>query len=270
MERHFASIDFEDWYADVERVSSCYKDAFVRQYSSIVACLQKTGTRCTFFVLGKTAERYPELVLELHKMGHEIASHGYSHERVDRQTPVTFAEDLDRSVKAIHDIISTNPVGYRAPFFSVTRNQFWMYDILASRGFKYSSSVFPFSGKRYGVSDFGLGPQNIMTASGKVFIEYPLSVVEVLGKRIPVAGGGFWRLMPSFLIRISIRVVEKSNRSFTCYLHPHEFDTESLCSPKGSFRNVYLNVGRRSIKGKFINALTTFDFQPFSEGTLHL
>jgi polysaccharide deacetylase family protein (PEP-CTERM system associated) len=269
MQGHFASIDFEDWYADIEKVPGCFNDAFVRQYSSVVACLQQTGTKCTFFVLGRTAERYPELVLNLHRMGHEIASHGYAHERVDGQTPAQFAEDLDRSVEVIQQVISSSPVGYRAPFFSVTREQFWMYDILADRGFTYSSSIFPFAGKSYGVADFSLGPQRITTASGRVIVEYPLSVVEVLGRRFPVAGGGFWRLMPKFLIKGSVKSVAGHQRSFTSYLHPHEFDSESIHSHKGSLRNLYLNFGRRSIKGKFIDTLTTYAFQPFSAGTLH-
>ena len=111
MQQHFASIDFEDWYTDIEKVPGRFNAAFVREYSSMVACLERTGTHCTFFVLGRTAERYPELVFDLHKSGHEIASHGYAHERVDRQTPAQFAEDLDRSVRVIQDIISINPVG---------------------------------------------------------------------------------------------------------------------------------------------------------------
>lgn len=266
MANHFVSIDLEDWYADVEEVPGSFNEAFFRQYSSIIDCLQRTGTSCTFFVLGKTAERYPELVLRLKNMGHEIASHGYGHDRVDSLTPKQFAEDIDRSIEIIREITKTNPIGYRAPFFSVSRKEFWFYEILAERGFEYSSSVFPYYGRKYGIGDFSLSPQKIITSSGREIAEYPLAVLEAFGRRVPIAGGGFWRLLPSLFIQGGIKRLEKEGRSFVMYLHPHEFDFKSLKSHRGILRNIYINLGRPSIQKKFTRALTEFHFEPFQTG----
>lgn len=270
MTTHFASIDLEDWYADVEKVPGHFNDHFLRQCSFIVACLRRTNTRCTFFVLGKTAERYPELILKLSQMGHEIASHGYSHVRVHELTPRLFAEDLDRAVKILREITQISPIGYRAPFFSIPRNTPWFYEILEERDFKYSSSVFPFSGWSYGIGDASLHPQKITTPSGRTIIEYPLAVLELFGTRIPVAGGGFWRLLPNSVIRAGIRCIERDGRRFVMYLHPHEFDRQPVKSHKGFLRNLYVNLGRSSVERKFVDALSSFQFQPFCADIGHI
>ncbi len=267
--KHLASIDFEDWYNDVEKSTQLdYREsqqAFRRQIRKITEILDQTQTRCTFFVLGKTAERYPNLVQELQHKGHEIASHGYGHEKVFNLTPREFEEDIKKSIEIIDSLIREKPVGYRAPFFSVNKDQFWIYDILSKHGFLYSSSIFPFNGIRYGTGSHPLTPQKKVLSDKQEITEFPLSVVNLRKTRFPVAGGGFWRVMPVNSIKWSVQYIQKQNRPFNMYLHPHEFDPSPLKSHKGWKRNLYVNLGRKTIHKKFQYLLTRFPFSTFKE-----
>ena len=266
--QHLASIDFEDWYHDVEHVSPVDGDAFKRAFDRQVACamdvLRSTSTRATFFVLGRTAERHPGWVRDIAAAGHEIATHGYGHERVTSLTPAQFRADVRRSVDVIAGITGTRPVGYRAPFFSVTaREAAWLYDILADEGFSYSSSVSP--GRASSFSDHALAITPVTTSSGRTIVEAPLSAVEWRGRRLPFAGGGLWRALPLPIIARGIRRLEREHRAMVIYLHPHEFDPLPLRSDRGMRRNLYVNFGRASIADKLRAVLREFRFQPLGK-----
>src|SRR5713226_2006281 len=189
--KHCASIDLEDWYFDVEHVvpsdASAFARAFDRQLNRIESILDEAGVRCTFFALGRTVERYPQWIKRLHAAGHEIATHGHGHDRLPMLNPASFRTDVRRSLDVVAELIGTRPQGYRAPYFSLGAGQSWAYEILADEGLRYSSSVLPFRRERH-----PLAPVRIATASGTV-VEMPASVIEVAGRRVPIAGGGFWR-----------------------------------------------------------------------------
>jgi polysaccharide deacetylase family protein (PEP-CTERM system associated) len=266
--KHCASIDLEDWYSDVECVmpqdSAAFARAFDRQLGRIESIFDDAGVRCTFFTLGRTAERHPEWIRRLHAAGHEIATHGHGHDRLPMLNPESFRADVRRSLDIIANIIGVRPQGYRAPYFSLGSAQTWVYDILVGEGLRYSSSVFPFPGRRYGIGNHPITPVRVKTASGSL-VEMPLSVIEVSGRRIPVAGGGFWRATPRIAIDLAIRRISREGRGLVLYLHPHEFDPERLRSHRGLARNVYVNLGRRSIAGKLEHILKQFPFVPMSE-----
>jgi len=266
--KHLASIDLEDWYNDVECTAVLGPEqaarAFERQLETILFVLASTQTRCTFFVLGKTAQRFPQWVARLHREGHEIASHGFGHELVYNLSPATLSDDLKRSVEVLGGITGESPVGYRAPYFSVDRERFWFYDVLVALGFRYSSSVFPFRGKQYGIPGHPTFPQRVRRDRGEL-IEFPLSVIELGGMRFPIAGGGFWRLLPLSVIDRCVREVERRDRCFTMYLHPHEFDPIGLKSHRGWRRNLYVNLGRASVPEKFRSILSRYDFGAFRD-----
>jgi polysaccharide deacetylase family protein (PEP-CTERM system associated) len=266
--RHLASIDLEDWYNDVERSAAVTQEdaarAFDRQLEAIVAILTAERTRCTFFVLGTTAKRFPHWVARLHREGHEIASHGFGHELVTNLTPTLLADNLKRSIDVLGDITDQSPIGYRAPYFSVDREHFWFYDVLIALGFRYSSSVFPFRGWKYGIADHCISAERVCRESGNI-VEFPLAVAELGGVRIPVAGGGFWRLLPAPMIEWCVDEAERRGRRFTMYLHPHEFDTVRLRSHRGWSRNLYVNLGRTSVPEKFRRVLSRYDFGTFRE-----
>ena len=139
----------------------------------------------------------------------------------------------------------------------------WAYEILVEEGLRYSSSVFPFPGRQYGIGDHPIGPVRIATASGEL-VEMPLSVIEIAGRRLPIAGGGFWRATPRLAIDLAVRAVTREGRALVLYLHPHEFDPQPLRSSHGIARDIYVNLGRSSISGKLANILKRFPFVPLS------
>jgi len=265
--KHCASIDLEDWYNDVECVvpadSIAFSQAFDRQLNRIQSIFDEAAVRCTFFALGRTADRYPAWIKRLHAEGHEIATHGYGHARIPTLDRVSFRADLRRSLDVVADLVGTRPKGYRAPYFSLGRGEMWAYEILAEEGLRYSSSVFPFPGRNYGIGDHPTSPIRVATPSGTL-VEMPLSVVDLAGHRLPVAGGGFWRVTPRLAIGLAADRIARKGRSFVMYLHPHEFDPEPLRSHNGFVRNLYVNLGRASIAEKLRYMLKRFSFVPLS------
>jgi polysaccharide deacetylase family protein (PEP-CTERM system associated) len=259
--KHCASIDLEDWYFDVEHVvpsdTAAFAQAFDRQLNRVESILDEAGVRCTFFALGRTVERYPHWIKRLHAAGHEIATHGYGHDRLPTLNAISFRSDVRRSLEVIADLIGARPQGYRAPYLSLGAGQSWAYEILADEGLRYSSSVLPFR------RDHPLFPVRVATANGTL-VEMPASVVEVAGRRVPIAGGGFWRALPRTVIDTAARRIARDGRALVFYLHPHEFDPESLRSHKGITRNVYANLGRRSVAEKLRFMLKRFQFVPMA------
>jgi polysaccharide deacetylase family protein (PEP-CTERM system associated) len=265
--KHCASIDLEDWYFDVEHVKPAdpegFGHAFDRQLGCIESIFDEAGVRCTFFTLGRTAARYPEWIRRLQGAGHEIASHGHGHALLRDLNPESFREDIRRSLDTIAGITGVRPQGYRAPYFSLGKGQMWAYEVMAEEGLRYSSSVFPFPGRHYGIGDHSISPIRVATPSGSL-VEMPLSVVTLAGRRLPVAGGGFWRATPQAAITIAARMIARENRSLVLYLHPHEFDPQPLRSHQGVARNLYVNLGRSSIASKLRHMLKRFPFVPMS------
>src|SRR5205807_3800577 len=132
---------------------------------------------------------------------------------------------------------------------------------LVEEGLQYSSSVFPFAGRHYGIGTYPIAPVRVSTQSGTL-IEMPLSVIEVAGRRIPVAGGGFWRAIPRIGVELATRRIDREGRGLVLYLHPHEFDPQPLRSHQGLARNLYVNLGRPSVAPKLKHVLTRFSFAP--------
>lgn len=252
---HLVGIDFEDWYLDVEQTGEprAARTAFARQVDRIVDILHDTGTLGTFFLLGRTAERYPEIVRMIADAGHELASHGYGHQRIPELTPRTFGADVARSIEIIEGITGKRPLGYRAPYFSFTGEP-WFYPALADMGFVYSSSVLPARGVHAGLPDHPIEP---CAVPGTSLLEIPIAVAEVAGRRLPAAGGGFWRVLPWPMISWAARDTSP-HRPFAGYLHPHEFDEHPLRSRRGVRRDAFVNVGRTSVPAKFRRMCETY------------
>jgi polysaccharide deacetylase family protein (PEP-CTERM system associated) len=203
------------------------------------------GIHATFFVLGWVSERSPDLVRRIAAAGHEIACHGQSHELVYRQAPAVFREETLRSKACLEDLIGSPVRGYRAASYSITGESLWALDVILDAGFAYDSSVFPIRHDVYGLPEAPLRPARITAPSGRTLVEFPLSVAEVLGLRLPVAGGGYFRLFPYALTRAGLRHVNRSARSpFVFYLHPWEVDPDQprIAAPlKSRFRH-YTNL----------------------------
>ncbi|MGH7769236.1 MAG: XrtA system polysaccharide deacetylase, partial [Candidatus Binatia bacterium] len=181
-------VRFEDWSRRESRVE--------RNTYRILDLLDKFHAKATFFVLGWVAEHNPALVQVISKRGHEIASHGYAHRLIYTQTQAQFREETRRAKKTVEDIIGQSIIGYRAASYSITAESLWALDILAEEGFQYDSSIFPIRHDRYGIP----GHKrffHVLNGNGHLAIaEVPLSTLRIAGFNIPVAGGGYFRLLP--------------------------------------------------------------------------
>lgn len=190
--------------------------------------LARSNTVGTFFVTGTVAERRPDLLLKWAEAGHEIASHGYDHIAMRTLGPENLSEALDRSKKALEDASGREVRGFRAPFFSIQKDTLWALDVISEAGFTYDSSIVPVRTRRYGISGFKPEPCLYETASGRVIVEIPLSIGKVCGMKVPVAGGGYFRLFPYHTIRRAVETHEKNKVPFVMYCHPYEFAAAGL------------------------------------------
>jgi polysaccharide deacetylase family protein (PEP-CTERM system associated) len=180
--------------------------------------------RSTFFVLGWVAERHPELVRRIAAGGHEIASHGYAHRLIYDQTQESFREDVRRAKRVLEDSAGNRVVGYRAPSYSITPRSLWAVDVLIEEGYEYDASIFPIRHDRYGISVSGRHAYVIPRRAG-VLVEVPGSTTRIASMNLPIAGGGYFRILPYWWTRWGIRRVNQlEGRAVVFYLHPWEID----------------------------------------------
>jgi polysaccharide deacetylase family protein (PEP-CTERM system associated) len=225
--------------------------------------LDETGTSATFFVLGWVAERHGGLVRTIQTRGHEVASHGYGHQMITRLNRAQFAEDVRRGKTAIEDVTGTAVIGYRAPTFSVVRGTLWSLEVLAEAGFRYDSSIFPIVHDRYGIPDAARFPHRVAAGPGVEIGEFPLSTVAWLGWRFPVAGGGYFRLLPyAFTQRAVRRLNEREGQPAIVYLHPWEIDPGQPRLPVGWATRLRHSVNTQSAESKIRRLLRDFRFAP--------
>lgn len=206
--------DWENWPSRVENNTHRLLDLF-----------DQKAIKATFFVLGWVAERHPQLVREIHRRGHEVASHGYSHQLVYNQTPDVFREETLRAKQLLEDLVQTPVLGYRAASYSITRRSLWAIDILVEAGFRWDSSIFPVRHDRYGIPRSPTHPYRLSTANGGHLTELPLTTASLLGMRLPAAGGGYFRLYPYWLSRWLFQRASRDGAGIF-YLHPWEVDPE--------------------------------------------
>ena len=231
------TIDVEDYFqvnAFEPYIGRERWDSFPLRVSDNVArlldLLDEFGVKATFFVLGWVAQRLPGLVKEIQARGHEIASHGYGHELIYRIGPDAFREDIRRSKEVLEQISGVAVRGYRAPTYSITGRSLWAFDLLIEEGYGYDSSVFPVYHDTYGIPDAPRFPYTVRRAVGSIE-EFPLTTLPLqlagLRYQLPIAGGGYLRLLPAALIKWGIGCINDSERQPTVlYLHPWEIDPD--------------------------------------------
>jgi polysaccharide deacetylase family protein (PEP-CTERM system associated) len=196
-------------------------DVGVGQLLDLLARYNATGT---FFVLGWLADRHPSVVRDIAAAGHEIASHGWAHERVTHICPDRFRQDIRDARQALEDVSGAPVIGYRAPSFSITRANDWALDIIVEEGYRYDSSLFPIVRSGYGYVGGNPDVHWITRPSGRL-LELPPATLTVGGVRLPAAGGAYFRLLPLTLVRSAFRAYDRRAARGTFYLHPWELDT---------------------------------------------
>ena len=215
-----------------------------RNVERILALLARHNTHATFFTLGWVAERYPQLVRAIVDQGHELASHGYGHERASDLSPEAFRDDIMRAKQLLEDIGGVAVQGYRAPSFSIGAGNLWAFDSLQAAGYRYSSSIYPIKHDHYGMPDAPRFAHPV--ADG--LIEIPVTTLRVRGRNWPSSGGGYFRLLPYALSRWMIGKVNADDRQPAIfYFHPWEIDHAQPrvagIDLKTRFRH-YVNIGR--------------------------
>ncbi len=209
--------------------------------------LGEEGIPATFFIVGEIARHNPGLVQAVARAGHEVASHGWDHQRVHRFTPGTFREDIRKSRDALSQLTGQPVRGYRAPTFSVVRQTAWALDVLAEEGLLYDSSIYPVRHDRYGVPE---APRSPFLARGRrhSLLEIPPTTLRLLGMNLPMGGGGYFRLFPLFLTRWAVRqTLRKTDPPVAMlYFHPWEFDPAQERLPLGRLSRLrtYVGIGR--------------------------
>ena len=262
------SIDLEDWGQSALGTDLPITTRVGRNTDRMLALLDRHGVRATFFALGKVCERFPKLLPTIASAGHEIGTHGYGHELVYSITPDHFRTDLQRSIDIIASQIGRRPIGYRAPAFSITRQSLWAGPIMTELGIKYSSSIFPIAGRRYGIPDAPRFPFRWSTCD---LIEFPLTTLRRFNRNLPVCGGGYLRLLPGVILSSAIREVNRLHQPAVVYMHPYELDVAEPAVlrrtgwPITWRKYVTQSMFRGRIAGRLSALLSTFSFAPLAD-----
>lgn len=271
------SIDWEDFgqllgMYHYNQVTAPVNSAIERQTSIMLDMLDETNSKATFFILGMLAKYRPGLVKEIAARGHEIAIHGQNHKAMFSLTKEEAKNDLQECIDIVSGITGEKVYGYRAPFFSVNETNLWLLEILAELGLLYDSSIFPIKMPRYGIDGFSDKDQLYELPNGKQLVELPLTVAAYAGKKWPVSGGGYIRLMPKFFVNKVFNDLSKKQQDSMIYMHPYEFDTAHLDVtsnfPAGAgysrlnvlALNLRWNLFRNSIRGKIKSLLSQHQF----------
>lgn len=260
------TIDVEDWYHDLDPSTwKLCEDRVVENTLKILRMIKRHGYNATFFTLGCVAEHHPELIEQIKDEGHEIATHGYLHKPITEMSKEEFEEDLKKSLSILHDVTRCKIKGHRACRFSINHRTAWAIDILKRNGLKYDSSIFPTKTPEYGVPRAPIHPYIISSANIEKnsqngdLIEFPLSVLSlpVFHMNIPVAGGFYLRLLPYWLIKASLRKINKRGYPAVVFIHPKDLDPQKPRVKGLSWHHYY---GLNGAEKKFAKLLNDFKF----------
>lgn len=285
--KNYMTIDVEDYF----HVSAFEKQSppdtwggrecrVERNTDKVLELLDVADVKATFFILGWVAERFPQITRKIAALGHEVASHGYLHQRVALQDRETYRQDIRRGKALLEDQIGKPVLGYRAPSYSITRQTSWAFDELLEAGFQYDSSIFPMQHDFYGIPDWprfaGYAVKNgdqwedrpNLSAEQIGIREIPITTLRLGTKNLPIAGGGYFRLLPYVVTRWGLqRINQKEQQPFVFYLHPWEFDPGQPrmagASVKSKFRH-YLNLART--EQHFKQLISDFKFDTMVSG----
>ncbi|HKR09477.1 MAG TPA: XrtA system polysaccharide deacetylase [Gemmatimonadaceae bacterium] len=227
---HFFTVDVEEYFQVKALESAVKRDEWLSQPSRLdrsidllLSLLDRHAAKATFFTLGWVADHRPSVVRSIADAGHEIASHGYWHERVTSLDAKSFSEDVRASKWSLEDLTGREVLGYRAPSFSIIPGWEWAFDVLIEEGYAYDSSLFPIHRAGYGYPGSQRTPHMIARGAGKI-AEFPLATTSLFGYPVPAAGGGYLRQFPVAIIQRALREAAQRGTPSTFYIHPWEID----------------------------------------------
>jgi polysaccharide deacetylase family protein (PEP-CTERM system associated) len=258
---HAFTVDVEDWYQSCIDYDAPIKEQVVRNVDRLLAVLDECGVKGTFFVQGMVAEAFPALVSSLVSLGHEVQSHGYSHRPLFEMDAPALRDELTRAKQTVEDAAGTAVTAFRAQDFSILAGNLSAVEMLAATGFEIDSSIFPMRSRHYGIAKWPLVPHYLF-GDGFRILEVPVAVWSFGSGRIPVAGGGYFRLFPPSLIRAGLRSITSDGRPAIVYCHPYEFNPDELATHTDVSRQIRLaqGAGRSRFAKRMRSLLTTFSF----------
>lgn len=269
----FFTVDVEDWFhiLDVggphieewDNLPSCVERNFVR----LLDLFSEKNVVTTCFFLGWVGKRFPHLVREAVRRGHEIASHGYAHRLTNELTRDQFYDDVLRARLTLEDIAGTAVSGYRAPGFSTME---WSFDTIAAAGYRYDSSIFPAPHGHGGRPGAPRGFHTIPCGNGQALFEFPITVCSVFGKSMCVSGGGYMRLFPYWFIKRKSREMAHEGRPVVFYIHPREIDPKHPRLPMSAYRafKTYVNLAATESKiSRILDDFRVTTFQQYLSGS---
>lgn len=275
---HALSFDIEDWFhiVEVKAVEDpslwpelSAKSSLVERYTDLILRIcDDHKARATFFLLGWIADRHPALVRRIADAGHEIGSHSFWHRKVYELTPETFKKDMADSIGAIRAALPANAPprvrGFRAPSFSITQGTEWAFDTLLDLGFEYDASLFP-AARGHGGYACPPGAHIVRAPSGRTIPELPMSIASFWGKRMCYSGGGYLRLLPSWMIEKGLAQETRAGRPTVIYLHPRDFAPDCPRVPMPPHRRFKCYVGMAGAEGKLRALLRNHRWAPCAE-----
>jgi polysaccharide deacetylase family protein (PEP-CTERM system associated) len=227
---HAVTVDVEEYF-QVEALAQIInrsewdllESRVVWQTERLLTLFEREQVRATFFTLGWICRKHPDLIRRIVREGHELACHGDAHKMITQMSPEEFREDIATAKEILEDTAGVAVDGYRAPTFSVVRETKWALDVMRDVGFRYDASIFPIRHDRYGIPDAPRWPHRIEHGHGKGLVEFPSTTLRVLGRNLPVGGGGYLRLLPMEYTRMALQHLAQQGPCMV-YLHPWEID----------------------------------------------
>jgi len=257
------TFDIEDWFnlLDIPATANVedwdrFEPRIHRNVDRLIETLQRHGYKATFFCLGWVAEKYPEVIRRIDAGGFEIASHSHTHQLAYQQSPEQFRQDIERSIHALEDVIGKKVSSFRAPGFSIVPGMPWAFETLIELGIESDSSIFPAARGHGGFADFGSARPAIIECAGGTLKEFPISLGTVMGRQLVFSGGGYFRLLPYWVIQ---RLTQKSDYLMT-YFHPRDFDAEQPILDLPIHRRFKSYVGLKGAHAKFERWLAENEF----------
>lgn len=272
---NYLTIDVEDYFQvsafeDIINPSNwaAMEQRVVRNTEKVLTLLADYQTKATFFIVGWIAERYPQLIKTIHNQGHSIGAHSYWHRKIYDLTPEEFRSDTRKVKTLLEDIIGEPIFGYRAPSYSITGKSLWALDVLKELGFAYDSSIFPIRHDTYGIPD----APRFAYRHANGLLEYPISTALLLGRKIPVSGGGYFRLFPYWFTRYALQAInQKEAKPFIFYLHPWELDPEQPRMRHARFLSRFRHYNQlQQTQSRFERLLKDFYFQTIEADAIGL
>ena len=266
--KNVLSFDIEDWFHILDLPENPMKDWSMHESRvekntlKILDIIKEKDARATFFVLGWIAERYPQLVKEIQRQGHEIGCHGHGHQLITDLSKENYRADLLKSSEILNHITGKNPVSYRGPGFSITTKNSWALEVIAECGFKYDSTIYPGRHGHGGILNFPSDPTKIIfNNTGRELFEFPITTDTILGKVMGFSGGGYLRLLPyHFIIKRKFKKCVNANRPVMVYLHPRDLDPETPKLKMPLYRRFKSYVNINSTEKKLERLLSEFKF----------